>query len=102
LAHAYNPSFSGGRDQEDCDSKPAWVHSLRDPILKKLFTHTHAHTQRLAEWLKLYALISNPSTAKKKKKKKRNKTLQKRGYLLTSVSFRNNYFHVFVLLLQCT
>jgi hypothetical protein len=23
LAHAYKPSYSGGRDQDDCDSKPA-------------------------------------------------------------------------------
>jgi hypothetical protein len=23
VAHAYNPSYSGGRDQEDCGSKPA-------------------------------------------------------------------------------
>jgi hypothetical protein len=24
VAHAYNPSYSGSRDQEDCDLKPAW------------------------------------------------------------------------------
>jgi hypothetical protein len=36
-AHAYNPSFSGGREQEDHDSKPAWASSLRDPILKKIY-----------------------------------------------------------------
>jgi hypothetical protein len=35
LAHAYNPSYSGGRDQ-DCDSKTAWANSLRGPILKKI------------------------------------------------------------------
>jgi hypothetical protein len=23
VAHSYNPSYSGGRHQEDCDSKPA-------------------------------------------------------------------------------
>jgi hypothetical protein len=27
-AHTYNPSYSGGRDQEDCGSKPAWENSL--------------------------------------------------------------------------
>jgi hypothetical protein len=27
-AHAYNPSYSGGRDQEDCGSKPAHAISL--------------------------------------------------------------------------
>jgi hypothetical protein len=34
VAPAYNPSYSGGRDQEDHDSKPAWANSSRDPILK--------------------------------------------------------------------
>jgi hypothetical protein len=37
-AHAYNPSYSGGRDQEDHGSAPAWANSLQDPILKKAFT----------------------------------------------------------------
>jgi hypothetical protein len=27
VAHAYNPSYSGGRDQEDHSSKPAWANS---------------------------------------------------------------------------
>jgi hypothetical protein len=35
MAHTYNPSYSGGRDQEACSLKPAWASSLRDPILKK-------------------------------------------------------------------
>jgi hypothetical protein len=34
VTHACNPSYSGGRDQEDCDLKPAPAKSLRDPILK--------------------------------------------------------------------
>jgi hypothetical protein len=34
VAHAYNPSYSTGRDQEDPGSKPAWGNSLQDPILK--------------------------------------------------------------------
>jgi hypothetical protein len=28
VAHVYNPSYSGGRDQEDGCSKPAWANSL--------------------------------------------------------------------------
>jgi hypothetical protein len=32
VAHACNPSYSGGRDQKDQDSKPAWANSLKDPI----------------------------------------------------------------------
>jgi hypothetical protein len=34
VAHACNPSYSGGRDQEDGSSKPAQVNSSCDPILK--------------------------------------------------------------------
>jgi hypothetical protein len=30
-----NPSYRGGRDQEDRSSKPAWANILRDPISKK-------------------------------------------------------------------
>jgi hypothetical protein len=32
---ACNPSYSGGRDQEDHGSKLTWANSLRDPIKKK-------------------------------------------------------------------
>jgi hypothetical protein len=38
VAHVYNPIYSGGRDQDDWSSKPAWANSLRDPILKKPIT----------------------------------------------------------------
>jgi hypothetical protein len=41
VAHTCNPSYSGGRDQEDCGSKPPWANtkppwanSSWDPILK--------------------------------------------------------------------
>jgi hypothetical protein len=48
VAHACNPSYSGGRDQEDCSSKPACANSLRDPILKNT-----QHRTGLVEWLKV-------------------------------------------------
>jgi hypothetical protein len=35
VAHACNPSYSEGREQEDRGSEPAWVSSSGDPILKK-------------------------------------------------------------------
>jgi hypothetical protein len=38
VAHACNPSYSGGRDQEDHSSKPAWANRLQDAILKKPIT----------------------------------------------------------------
>jgi hypothetical protein len=34
VAHSYNPSYSGDRDQEDCGLKPARANSSRDPISK--------------------------------------------------------------------
>jgi hypothetical protein len=34
VAHACNPSYSRGRDQEECGLTPAAATSLRDPILK--------------------------------------------------------------------
>jgi hypothetical protein len=59
MAHAYNPSYSRGRDQEDSHSKPAWANSSaisqKKPITKK----------GLVEWLKMWALSG---TQKKKKK----------------------------------
>jgi hypothetical protein len=68
VAHACNPSYSGGRDQEDHSSRPAWAKSWRDPILKK---PTKKRDSRIAqgagpEFKPLYC---------KKKKKKRSKRL---------------------------
>jgi hypothetical protein len=34
VVHTCNPSYSGGRDQEDLGSKPAGANSLQDPIMK--------------------------------------------------------------------
>jgi hypothetical protein len=34
VAQTHNPSYSGGRDQEDHGSKPAWANSLQNPISK--------------------------------------------------------------------
>jgi hypothetical protein len=34
VAHAYNPSYSGGRNQEDCSLKLARANSSQDPISK--------------------------------------------------------------------
>jgi hypothetical protein len=48
MAHTCNPSYSGGRDQEDHGSKPVQANSLCDPILKK-----NHHKKGLVEWLKV-------------------------------------------------
>jgi hypothetical protein len=64
VAHACNPSYSGGRDQEDCDLKPAG-HIVPQDLSQKAVTKIG-----LVEWFKVKALSSSPSTTKKKKKKK--------------------------------
>jgi hypothetical protein len=53
-AHAYNPSYSGGRNQEDHDLKPAQANSSQDPISKKK-KKKKKHTKKigLVEWLKV-------------------------------------------------
>jgi hypothetical protein len=51
VAHACNPSYSGGRDQEDCGSKPALANSSARPYLQKPFTKIG-----LAEQLKAKAV----------------------------------------------
>jgi hypothetical protein len=38
MAHAYNPSYPGDRDQEDSSSKTAQENSSQDPMLKKTIT----------------------------------------------------------------
>jgi hypothetical protein len=48
VAQACNPSYSGGRDQEDCSLKPAQANSSSRPYLEK----THYKTG-LVEWLKV-------------------------------------------------
>jgi hypothetical protein len=62
VAHTCHPSYSGGRDQEDCSSKPAQANSSVRPYLEKPFTKIG-----LVEMLKMKALSSRLSSAKKNK-----------------------------------
>jgi hypothetical protein len=55
MAHTCNPSHSGGRDPDDCSSKPVWA------ISKKPFIKIG-----VVEWLKVKILSSSPNTTKKK------------------------------------
>jgi hypothetical protein len=55
LSRRCNPSYSGGRDQDD------HVRSQPEKPITKI---------GLEEWLKVKALSSSPSTSKKKKKRK--------------------------------
>jgi hypothetical protein len=52
VAHACNPSYSGGRDQEDHCSKPAQANSLRAPISKKPITKKRAGTEFKSQYPK--------------------------------------------------
>jgi hypothetical protein len=61
VAHTYNPSYSWSRDQEDHSLKPSWANNSWDSISKKPITE-----KGLAESLKVKALSSSPSPAKKK------------------------------------
>jgi hypothetical protein len=48
VAQAYDPSYSGSRDQEDHGLKPAWANSSKDPISKKPTTE-----KGLVQWPKV-------------------------------------------------
>jgi hypothetical protein len=62
VTHVCNPSYSGGRDYEEHNLKPAQGTSYVRPYLKNPITK-----KGLVEWLKVKALSSSPSTSKKKK-----------------------------------
>jgi hypothetical protein len=63
VAHPYNPSYSGGRDWEDHNSKPALANGSWNPILKKPFTKKSWWSgSRCRPWVKA-------SVPQKKKKK---------------------------------
>jgi hypothetical protein len=62
VAHACNPSYSGGRDQEDRGSRPPRKIVPRDPYSKKPFTK-----KGLVEWLKVVSEFKPQYCSKKKK-----------------------------------
>jgi hypothetical protein len=70
VAHACNPSYSGGRDQEDRSSKPAGANSSRDPISKK--NKKRITKIGLVKWLKVSRWrprVQTPVPPKKKTNK---------------------------------
>jgi hypothetical protein len=48
VPYTYNPTYSGGRDQEDRGSNPAQANSSVRPYLKKTL-----QKKELVEWLKV-------------------------------------------------
>jgi hypothetical protein len=79
VAHAYNPSYSAGRDQEDGSSKPAWANSWQDPISKKPIT-------KMGWWSGLRYRLE-PKYCQKKKKSLKKHTSQKIFKCLQQVLF---------------
>jgi hypothetical protein len=65
-AHACNPGYSGGRDQEDPGLKPALANSSQDLISGKKKQNPKP-LQKKGWWSS--SRSTGPSTAKKKKKK---------------------------------
>jgi hypothetical protein len=68
VAHGCNPSYSGGRDQEDHGLTLAWVNSSEGPYLEKAFTKIG-----LVEWLKVMTPSSNPVLQKQTNKTNQTK-----------------------------
>jgi hypothetical protein len=67
VAHVYNPSYLGGRDQEDCSLRPALANSSRDRFLKYPTQKRAGRVTQVVEHLpsKCEALSSNLRTAEK-------------------------------------
>jgi hypothetical protein len=65
-AHACNPSYSGGRHQEDCGLKPAQANSLQDPIWKNT-------SQQQGWWSgsRCRPCVQTPVPQKRKKERKK-------------------------------
>jgi hypothetical protein len=70
VAHAYNPSYSGGRDQEDLGLKPAQA-KFRSPYLEK-----NPLQKRAGGVVRGVGPEFKPQYSKKKKEKSKNKTLR--------------------------
>jgi hypothetical protein len=68
VAHVYNPSYLGSRDQEDFRSKPVPANSSRPYLENTQHKKTAGGMAQVAELSKHKALSSNPSIAGKKKK----------------------------------
>jgi hypothetical protein len=77
VAHVCNPSYSGGRDQEDCGSKPVWANSSTGPYLeKKPFTK-----KRVCGVAQGVGREFKPQYHKKKKKKRKKERKKERTRL---------------------
>jgi hypothetical protein len=78
VVHAYNPSYSGGRDQEDHGSKLGQANTLQDLISKKLNTKK--------DWWSSWGPEFKPQNCKKKERKKERKKIPYRDKGYSSVA----------------
>jgi hypothetical protein len=65
VAHAYNPSYSGGRDQQDHGLKPTQANTLRPYLKKKKKINNNKRAGGVAQGV---GPDFKPSTTKKQKK----------------------------------
>jgi hypothetical protein len=73
MAHSCNPSYSGGRDQEYQNSKPAQANRSRDPILKKPFTKKGWWSAQSVG--RVQALVLQKQKKKKKRRRRRRREM---------------------------
>jgi hypothetical protein len=68
VAHACNPSYSGGRDEEDLGSKPARASSLKTLSQKYPTKNRAGRVAQAAQLLSKHEVLSsNPSTGGEKR-----------------------------------
>jgi hypothetical protein len=72
MVQAYNPSYLGGRDQEDHGLNPAWANSSQDHVSKIPNTKRAGRLAQVVEDMHRESTVnSNLSITKIKNKKKR-------------------------------
>jgi hypothetical protein len=81
--HACNPSYSGGREQEDHGLKPTWANSSQDPISKTL------HKNRAGT----VAQCEGPEFKPQYQKKKDNKVNECRTACISPGDLRSSEGH---------
>jgi hypothetical protein len=50
VTHAHNPSYTGGRDQEDCGLRPAWAKIFTRPPSQPMARHDGIYMSSQATW----------------------------------------------------
>jgi hypothetical protein len=83
VGHACNPSYSGGRDQENCCSKSAWANSSERHYLKK---------KKSQKWAGGVAQGVGLEFKPQNLKKKWNKNYRKDTYVTISVFLESSMF----------